>query len=232
MLRDRGRNEPSRLTIAEELAQRLEKDIIAESLAPGARLGTKDELRQRFGVALATLNEAVRLMERRGVVAARPGPGGGLFVGNLTARSRLSQLTLGADLSSATLGECVEFRNDLEGIVCEYAARAPRKAAIEQLFAIVDEMSTTLDDAREYLRVNWKFHRQVGRMTQNAVLEGVYLTIIDVIAEELDDFHFAGPKPADIEVHRNLAEKIAAGPGQALTRAVKRHREHSPLPNR
>lgn len=81
----------SRVTRAEALARTLEP----ATFSAGQRIGTKDELRQRFGVAVATMNEAVRLMEMRGLVVARPGPGGGVFATNPTARASVSQLLLG-----------------------------------------------------------------------------------------------------------------------------------------
>src|SRR5436853_2965979 len=83
----------ARVPRAEALARHLETEIVAEEFAPGDRLGTKDELRRRFGVAAATINEAVRLMDSRGLVSARPGPGGGVFVTDVSARSRLAQMT-------------------------------------------------------------------------------------------------------------------------------------------
>jgi DNA-binding FadR family transcriptional regulator len=222
---------PSRVSRAEALARRLEQEIIAGSLAPGERLGTKEELRQRFGVAFATLNEAVRLMEMRGVVAARPGPGGGLFVGNLSARARLGQLALGVDPTPPTLGDCVVVRNVLEPEVCREAARGARAADLAALSAIVDEMQRSLDDPQAYLRLNWKFHRHVGGMVGNSVLRGIYVIVIDVLAEGLDDFEFGGEGQEAIDVHRALTEAIAAGPAPALDKAVRRHQERSPLPS-
>ncbi|MBZ4322980.1 FCD domain-containing protein [Streptomyces huiliensis] len=57
-------------------------DRVAERVArsrPGARLGTKEELRAECGVSVGTFNEALRLLQTRGLVTVRPGPGGGLF---------------------------------------------------------------------------------------------------------------------------------------------------------
>ena len=66
------------VTRAELTAQRIADR--ARGAAPGARLGTKKELRELCGVSVGTFNEALRLLQSRGVVAVRPGPRGGLFV--------------------------------------------------------------------------------------------------------------------------------------------------------
>ena len=64
----------ARVSRAELVARELEREI-ADGLKAGHRLGTKDDLRKRFRVAVATLNEAMRLLEMRGLIEARPGPG-------------------------------------------------------------------------------------------------------------------------------------------------------------
>ena len=63
----------ARVSRAELVARELEREIIEER-EPAERLGTKDDLRRRFGVAVATVNEAVRLLEMRGMIEAAPDP--------------------------------------------------------------------------------------------------------------------------------------------------------------
>src|SRR3954468_545447 len=95
----------SRVPRAEGVARDLEAQILGDGSAPGERLGTKDDLRQRFGVAVATINEAVRLLERRGLVEARPGPGGGLFVTRSSVRVALKRGGLDGSWG-ARFGDC------------------------------------------------------------------------------------------------------------------------------
>jgi hypothetical protein len=40
-------------------------------VAPGERLGAKEELRRRCDVAVGTLNEASRLAQSRGIISVR-----------------------------------------------------------------------------------------------------------------------------------------------------------------
>ena len=103
----------SRVSRAEEIAHELEVEITGGGLRPGDWLGTKDGLRQRFGVAVATINEAVRLLEMRRYVEARPGPGGGIFVAVSSGRIRLGSFILGFRWGSASFADCMDVRDAL-----------------------------------------------------------------------------------------------------------------------
>ena len=214
---------------AEALARRLETEITTRALPAGERLGTKGELRQRFGVAVATMNEAVRLMEARGLVAARPGPGGGVFVSAPEDRMRASHTLLGFDWEHATLGDCLELRDALEPLISSKAAEARTARDVEELTARLDEMIAAGDDVERYLHANWAFHRKIGSICRNTPLRSVYLTIVDFMDSGLEDLPFAGATEEDIAVHRGLLEAIAAGSPEAAVEAARRHKDRSPL---
>ncbi len=216
---------------AEALARRLETEITAQSLAPGSRLGTKSELRQRFKVGVATVNEALRLMESRGFVAARPGPGGGVFVADIEPRGADEMpLLLGLDWEHATLGDCVEVRTALEPLICRQAARFSTPRDITLLEACVELMRATLGDERAYVRANWAFHRQAVAVCRNPPLRSMYLAVLEFLEAGLDDFDFDASDERAIAVHRELAAAIGEGEGERLEQAIRGHAERSPLP--
>src|ERR1700761_9156273 len=107
----------ARVPRAEAVARDLEAEILGGRLTAGDRIGTKDDLRHRFGVAVATVNEAVRLLETRGLIEARPGPGGGVFVSGPGARLAMAHAVLGFASETSTYEECLELRDALEPLV-------------------------------------------------------------------------------------------------------------------
>jgi DNA-binding FadR family transcriptional regulator len=218
----------SRVTRAEALARTLESEIVSAGVPPGKRLGTKDDLRQRFGVAVATINEAVRLMEMRGLVVARPGPGGGVFVTSPSTRANVSQLILGFNWGKATLADCLEVRNALEPLICRHAAREHRAADIRALSKILDKMATSVDP-HAYFEVNWEFHRRLARVCSNAPLQSIYLVVCDFLESGLGDLEFEVIEPERVAAHRQLLEAIDGGEGERLEAALRKHAELSPL---
>ena len=216
----------SRVPRAEAVARDLEAEILGGRLTPGDRLGTKDDLRQRFGVAVATVNEAVRLLETRGLIEARPGPGGGVFVAASSVRAALRRGNLRATWGSARVADCLVVRNGLEPLVCREAARHVTTAETRELRAIVDHMERCAGDPRAYFELNWTLHRCIARLGHNAPLHSIYLTLLDFIEDgtATDDLRRFDPA-TDIEVHRELVAAIAEGPGPRLDAAIERHAE-------
>ena len=214
-----------RISRAEELAQRLEQEIVDSGLRAGERLGTKNDIRLRYGYAVATVNEALRLLEARGLIEARPGPGGGVFVAAPSSRVRLNHLVLGFKAGDAPFTDCLEVRNALEPLVCREAARHCRPRDEKVLRQFVEEMAKHTSEPAEFLRVNWDLHRRLARMSANAPLRTLYLTLLDFVQDGLEDVsgddEFDGEE--GLAVHRELVEAVIDGGRQRLARAIERH---------
>jgi GntR family transcriptional repressor for pyruvate dehydrogenase complex len=212
----------SRVSRAEAVARDVEAQILGDGSAPGERLGTKDDLRQRFGVAVATINEAVRLLERRGLVEVRPGPGGGLFVTRSSVRVALKRGGLDGSWG-ARFGDCLAVRDCLEPLVCREAARHRSAEDVRALLEVVTEMERAAGDAR-YLQLNWTLHRRIAKLGRNAPLHSIYLTLLDFLEDGLGDADLRElDGAADAAIHRELVAAIADGPGPRLEAAIERH---------
>lgn len=217
----------SRLSRAEALARELEEEISAGVLSTGARLGTKEDLRQRFSVAAATINEAVKLLDTRGLVEARPGPGGGLFVAAPSSRMRRGSMIMGFQWTEATMGDYHEVRHVLEPLICRHAARHHRDADIRALKAILASMEAHLDEPLAYVRDNTAFHRRIAKLSGNAPLRSLYVTLLDFFEDDLEREQLPPVLSADnIEVHRQLLDAIEVGEGPELEAAISRHDGH------
>ena len=205
-----------RISRAEELSRRLEQEIVDNGLPAGERLGTKEDIRNRFGYAVATVNEALRLLETRGLIEARPGPGGGMFVASPSSRVRLNHLVLGFKVDDAPFTDCLAVRNALEPLVCREAAANCKAADAKALRGIVARMRKQEDNPKAFLRLNWDLHRRMAKMDVNAPLKTLYLTLLDKLPETvvltidrrevLREYH-----PKIVELSRDEASDVPRG---------------------
>jgi DNA-binding FadR family transcriptional regulator len=217
----------ARVSRAELVARELEREIVDER-EPGARLGTKEDLRKRFGVAVATVNEAVRLLEMRGLIEARPGPGGGVFVARPSARVAFNNMVLGFRTGSTSYEECLEVRDALEPLIDAHAARYHRAGDIRELNRIVRAMDAVKDDPAAFFKCNWALHRRIAELCRNTPLRSMYLTLIDFLEHSVDQAEFARfDGDAMVAIHRDLVKGIDGGEGPELVAAIEAHQPTS-----
>ncbi len=211
---------------AAALADEIQATIVGTDIADGFWLGTKDDLRKRYDVAYGTLNETLRILQERGYVTSRTGPGGGLFATIPTSNDRLLRL-LAIFPESGSLKDCAEVRHALEEAVAVDAARSRTRADIGELRTILRALGEATGDAAGYLHQNWRLHRRIADCCGNRVLANLYATLLE--ANEpgpgvvVPDRHRIADAKENFGAHRELIEAIASGSAERARRAVGAH---------
>lgn len=202
----------SRLSRAGTVAREIEREIEARSIVTGGRLGTKAELKHRFRVAAATVNEAVKLLDARGLVEARPGPGGGLFVAEHGAFRCEVPMIMGFEWAEASMDEYNEVRQLLEPKVNMNACHNITESDIADLQQIIDSMSKHLDIPYLFIRDNSAFHKHIASLTTNVPLRSCFLTLVGFCEHAFERAEL--PKkldPENLDVHIALLAALATG---------------------
>src|SRR5262245_66645054 len=76
---------------AQQIAAEIEAQILSDRIPAGARLGLRTDLIRRFGVSPPVMNEALRILRERDLVTVKPGPNGGVIVGNRSEERRVGK---------------------------------------------------------------------------------------------------------------------------------------------
>ncbi len=118
--------------IADNLVAVLEEAIVFLELAPNERL-TEEDVAERYGVSRSPVRDALRYLEREGLVLREARKG--IWVTPMSLRD---------------FDEIYRCRVALEAIAAEQAARSPNVALKQQLWLVLDEMRRARDngDAR------------------------------------------------------------------------------------
>ncbi|MGW0005759.1 FadR/GntR family transcriptional regulator [Nocardia grenadensis] len=222
-------------SLADEVARDIEQMIRDEGLGNGHRLGTKESLRERYDVAVATFNEAIRLLSARKMITIRPGVRGGIFVASPPPLVRLGQKMLELSGDSVSVADCLIMREALEPLITQDATRFRNTVDVEELRALGEVMFAPDLGVEAYLRANWALHKRIAEITTNEILKHTYLSLLEFVESRLAGVVASG-SPVDTgvgaRVHRELVEAIASGDSGRATTALEAHAALTADPDR
>jgi DNA-binding FadR family transcriptional regulator len=199
--------------------------------APGTRLGTKSELRQLCEVSVGTFNESLRLVQARGLVDVKPGPGGGLFVAEQSPMVRLGNSVLALDADATSVSDAVRIRDALDPLLIADAQDHSSPADIEAYRGQVVAMlaATEAHDPVGFLHANWRLHALLAGVNPSAMLRSLYTTLLDMVEAHtlavlpVKDQPLAEVMRGRYQVHADLVEAIAARDSAEVARLTHEH---------
>ena len=167
---------------AHQVAAQLREAIFGRRYKPGQRLPTEHELSDVFGVSRIIVREAVRDLEKSGLVAVKRGARGGAFVQEMNHGAVTSVMRDVLTMSRTDSAHIIEVRLELEPHVAGLAAR---RATEDDLGAMRGHLQAEPSGpGPEYVRWNVGFHRKVAHACHNPVYELLMNIVLD-IAEDM-----------------------------------------------
>jgi DNA-binding FadR family transcriptional regulator len=152
-----------------QVAEAIERDIVAGRLRAGDRLGTEAELVKQFGVNRSTVREGIRLLEQGGLV--RRDSSRRLWIG-LPHYERLASRTSRAlVLHQVTFRELYEAALPIQMATIETAVERATPALIERLEDNIGRTEQVLDDPGRVAALDSEFHSLIGQASGNRVLQ-------------------------------------------------------------
>lgn len=156
---------------------------LVQGLKPGMRLGTKGELRKGVGVSVGTFNEALRLLQSRGIVSVRSGPGGGIFAAAQSPIVRLGNSVLALDADATSVADAVRIRDALDPLLVADAVWHSSAADIEAMREPLRTMAEAVkaEDTTAFTRANWVLHARIAAVSPSAILRSFYCSLLEII---------------------------------------------------
>jgi DNA-binding FadR family transcriptional regulator len=217
-----------RLSRAQQVAAALEDEILAERLPVGAHLARRVELMDRFGISPTTMNEAMRILRTRGLIAVRPGNGGGIFVSSQPPQVRLGGMDLWFDATHTNPLDLFEARIHLEQGVNGVAFERADPSDVASMMDAVDRMDAA-SSARDFLEAVVAFHRALVVAARLPVLDDMHQAVTTLLLASLSRAEFIPDHDAKVaasaSVHREIAHAVQTRDAEAFAEVMGRHHE-------
>ncbi|MDR5727790.1 MAG: FCD domain-containing protein [Terriglobia bacterium] len=167
------------------VAQKIVEDIERRGTDVGAKLPPEQEMLQRYGVARATLREALRFLELQGVIFLRPGPGGGPIVQEPRPSDFASTMALLLQFLGATFKTLLELREAVEPRMVSLAAEHATDEDIGKLKASLAKLRSLAGRTAHYAEENRRFHDLLAWASGNPLI-GFIVTALHNITSASD----------------------------------------------
>ncbi|MFF5673261.1 FadR/GntR family transcriptional regulator [Streptomyces hygroscopicus] len=188
---------------------------------PGERLPNEVALAAELGVGRSSVREAVRLLAHDGLLEVRHGSG------TYAARTPAPDAEGGIRrlLRRARLREVYEVRRALEVEAARLAAGRVRPEDIERLR---DDLTRRQEraggDPAAFVDADLAFHRTVVELSGNAVLLGLFTSVLPVLREALVGMvRYEAALPDVSDAHAGLLDALARGDADAAIAATVSH---------
>ena len=198
----------SRIRLVDEVAEVLREGIYAGRYAPGARL-LQEELAAELDVSRTPLREALRILEREGLVAVEQNRG---------------VRVISAD--EPMLLAAYDLREVVDGLAARLATRNRVAALPRALRAIVERQRKAVSpwNAARYMIANVDFHRAIIEAAGNEYVAG-QLPLVHMTARVFAPVARIGLERAELAIaeHRAIVEAIELGAEDDAERLARAH---------
>ncbi|MGM7666548.1 FadR/GntR family transcriptional regulator [Microbacterium sp. A93] len=192
------------------VAQRIVADIRKSGYTAGDRLPPEKTMLEQYQIGRGTLRESLRFLELQGVIALKPGPGGGPVVQQPDSSGLSTALTLLLQFENAPFRTIAESREGLEPMMARLSATRMSGEQLEELRYSVEQMGESIEDEDVFLEMNRRFHDVIAHGSGNVMfghLVGSLLGMLDGSAIGFD--YPVHRRTAVYEAHAAIYRAIA-----------------------
>ena len=208
------------------LAGELARMIRDGTLVAGDRIPAERELAELVGMSRASVREALRELELRGMLDRRPGRG---TVVVDAPRPELDAGLLGdVDAAGRMLREVMDLRAVVEPPISERAAARGTSAEVEALRHLVDEGEVVASGGQQayarYVELDVEFHLALARMTHNPFLDRLLQVTNEWMAPTRQNtLQSARRVEVSLAAHKKICAAVADREPERAAAAMREH---------
>jgi GntR family transcriptional repressor for pyruvate dehydrogenase complex len=179
--------------------------VASGALKPGDKLSSERDLAESYGASRAAVREALRSLERGGIIELRKGAKGGTFVRCADTGRVTESLNDVISFGGVSIASLTESRTIVLTAVVRLACERGTDAdfdRLDQSISLTERLER--EGKREARRVQLlDFYRLLGQAARNEVLVILLSSLTDLVLKLMAEYNI-GPRPTTVQTHRKI----------------------------
>ena len=167
--------------VSDSIIDQIRDAVISGRYKLGDKIGSEKDLLSQLNVSKATLREALRVLEAMGIVQIRKGLSGGVFVAEVDRKTTLVSILNFLNFQAVSIKDITMVRYILEPAIIQIVAPMITEEDDRKISEMIKDESMGLETTEPAQGIN--FHRNLARMTHNAILIFMMDFIDNLIAD-------------------------------------------------
>ena len=211
--------------------------IMSNDLPDGATLPNEKEMADELGVGRTSIREALRLLETRGLLQIRSGPGGGPTVRRpepsefasaapTTKFMTASAVEFALQVERAALAEVLRAREDLSPFAARLAANRASTEQVKALGEVLERLRSGMADDATFASEGRGFEALVAEAGGNVVVRLMADSLVAILWDTIPHIDYPLARRRAVvrsleQVFDAIAERDADGAEKAMERYVR-----------
>jgi GntR family transcriptional regulator, transcriptional repressor for pyruvate dehydrogenase complex len=215
-----------RRRINESVADQIRQAIFSGLIATGHKLPPEREMAEHFQTSRVALREALRALEKEGLITIKRGAGGGAFIADFdnALRALADSLNTVAKLGSAKSANLSEMRSILEPEITRLATLRATPEDVSAIEAVVIAQERELEGGELSRKLDMDFHRCVAEAAHNPIMS----IVVNAINRSITDSILRSKRTEDmrkrvVTYHRNIFEAVRSGNADLAKQVMSAH---------
>ena len=213
--------------VSDLIVEQIDEMIVSKKLKPGQILSSERELVNELHVSRASLREALRILESKGVIEIKPGRG--IFVIDVT-RNLFAPLEVWLESNRESLIEQFEVRLVIEPDAAYFAAQRASHASVLEMTESLEHFIHCKDDNNTAGMIEYDsgFHNLIAKATNNRTLSVLMETITNSLLCGWEaTLHIPSRVEKTVQEHNDILHAIENRLAGKASHMMKIHLEHA-----
>jgi GntR family transcriptional regulator, transcriptional repressor for pyruvate dehydrogenase complex len=210
----------------EPVAEQIRQAIFRGLIITGHKLPPEREMAEHFQTSRVALREALRALEKEGLITIKRGAGGGAFVANFdnTLSALADSLNTVVRVGSAKSANLTEMRSILEPEITRLATLRATPEDLGAIEAVVIAQEQELEGGELSRKLDMEFHRCVAEAAHNPVMN----IVVNAVNQSIRDSILRSKRTEEmrkrvVAYHRSIFEAVKSGNADLAKRVMGSH---------